>query len=112
MEASKIGHKSQKYYTYASKIAARQLNELGVSLLERGDVDIQITLNTITQMVSIGSYLEKAITFLDEANNKVAIAVKVTDEVSEQLASGAKSASEAANELDGIVKQLRHIVGN
>ena len=63
-------------------------------------------------MVSIGSYLEKAITFLDEANNKVAIAVKVTDEVSEQLASGAKSASEAANELDGIVKQLRHIVGN
>jgi hypothetical protein len=112
VEASMTGLKSQRYYTNASKVAARRLNELGVSLLERGDVDRQITFNTITQMVSIGSYLEKAITFLDEANNKVAIAVKVTDEVSEQLASGAKSASEAANELDGIVKQLRHIVGN
>jgi methyl-accepting chemotaxis protein len=63
-------------------------------------------------MVNIGQYFEQAIAYQDEANNKVAVAVKVTDEVAEQLASGAKSASEAANELDKVVRQLRQIVGS
>jgi len=112
VEASKTGLKSQQYYTDASKIAARRLNELGRGLLEWQDADVQTTLYVVQQMVNIGLYFEKAIAYQEEANNKVAVAVKVTDEVAEQLASGAKSTSEAANELDGIVHQLRQIVGN
>src|SRR5258706_851291 len=112
VEASKTGLKSQQYYTDASKIAARRLNELGRGLLEWQDADIQTTLYVVQQMVNIGLYFEKAIAYQEEANNKVAVAVKVTDEVAEQLASGAQSTSEAANELDGIVHQLRQIVGN
>ena len=112
VEASKTGLESQQYYTDASKIAARRLNELGRGLLERRDVDKYTTLNIVKQMVNIGLYFEKAIAYQEEANKKVAVAVKVTDEVAEQLASGAKSTSEAANELDGIVNQLRQIVGN
>jgi len=112
VEASKTGLKSQQYYTNASKIAARRLNEIGGGLLEQRYVDMQTSINTVKQMVSIGLYFEKAIAYQEETNNKVAAAVKVTDEVAEQLASGAKSTSEAANELDGIVNQLRQIVGN
>jgi C4-dicarboxylate-specific signal transduction histidine kinase len=112
VEASKTGLKSQQYYTDASKIAARRLNELGRGLLEWRDADMQTTLYVVQQMVNIGLYFEKAIAYQEEANNKVAVAVKVTDEVAEQLASGAQSTSEAANELDGIVHQLRQIVGN
>ena len=112
VEASKTGLKSQQYYTDASKIAARRLNELGRGLLEWRDADMQTTLQVVQQMVNIGLYFEKAIAYQEEANNKVAVAVKVTDEVAEQLASGAQSTSEAANELDGIVHQLRQIVGN
>jgi hypothetical protein len=112
VEASKTGLKSQQYYTDASKIAARRLNQLGRDLLQQGDVDIQTSLTTVKQMVNIGLYFEQAIAYQDEANKKVAVAVNVTDEVSEQLASGAESASEAANELDTIVSQLRRIVGN
>ena len=112
VEASKTGLQSQQYYTEASKRAARRLNELGRGLLEQRDVDRQTAFYIVRQMVSIGLYFEKAIAYQEEANNKVAVAVKVTDEVAEQLASGAKSTSEAASELDGIVKQLRHIVGN
>jgi hypothetical protein len=112
VEASKTGLTSQQYYTDASKIAARRLNELGRSLLERRDVDKYTTLSIVKQMVNIGLYFENAIAYQEEANKKVAVAVKVTDEVTEQLASGAKSTSEAANELDGIVNQLRQIVGN
>lgn len=112
VEASKTGLKSQQYYTEASKRAVRRLNELGWDLLEKEGVDRQTTLATVKQMVNIGQYFEKAIAYQDEANKKVAVAVNVTDEVSEQLASGAESASDAANELDRIVKQLRHIVGN
>jgi hypothetical protein len=112
VEASKTGLKSQQYYTDASKIAARRLNKLGRGLLEQRDVDKYTTLNIVKQMVNIGLYFEKAIAYQEEANKKVAVAVKVTDEVAEQLASGAESTSEAANELDRIVNQLRQIVGN
>jgi Cache domain len=112
VEASKTGLKSQEYYTEASKIAARRLNQLGRDLLQQRDVDIQTSLLTVKQMVNIGLYFEQAIAYQDEANKKVAVAVNVTDEVSEQLASGAESASEAANELDKIVRQLRRIVGS
>jgi len=112
VEASKTGLKSQQYYTEASKIAVRHLNELGRDLLQQRGVDMRTTLVTVKQMVNIGLYFEQAIAYQDEANKKVAVAVNVTDEVSEQLASGAESASEAANELDRIVKQLRQIVGS
>lgn len=112
VEASKTGLKSQQYYTEASQIAARQLNKLGRDVLQQRNVDLPSTLQTVTQMVSIGQYFEKAIAYQNETNNKVAAAVKVTNEVAEQLASGANSASEAANELDRIVNQLRQTVGS
>lgn len=112
VEASKTGLKSQQYYTEASQIAVRQLNKLGRDVLQQQHVDLQLTLNAIARMLSIGLYFEKAIGYQNETNNKVAAAVEVTNEVAEQLASGAISASEAANELDWIVSQLRQIVGN
>lgn len=111
VEASKTGLQSQQYYTDAAKMAARRLNELGQHLLRQREVDSQTVYHTVSQMMEIGVYFEKALTYQDEANKKVAVAVKVTDEVAAQLASGAKSASEAADELDGIVQQLSHIVG-
>jgi Cache domain len=112
VEASKTGLKSQQYYTDASQIAARQLNKLGRDVLQQQHVDLPSTLQAVAQMLNIGMYFEKAIAYQNETNNKVAAAVKVTNEVAEQLASGAMSASEAANELDWIVSQLRQIVGN
>ncbi len=112
VEASKTGLKSQQYYTEAAKIAARRLNELGQELLKRREVDRRIVFNTVMQMVNIGLYFEKALAYQEEANKKVAVAVKMTDDVAAQLASGAKSASDAADELDGIVQQLSRIVGS
>jgi hypothetical protein len=112
VEAAKVGLKSQQYYTDASKAAAQRLNELGWGLLHQREVDPQMLYYTINQMVKIGQYFERAIAYQEEANKKVAIAVKVTDEVAGQLASGAQSASEAANALDGIVQQLSNIIGN
>jgi len=112
VDSSEVGLKSIQYYTNASRVAVRQLNELGKDLLQRPDKDMPSTLDVVAQMVNIGQYFEKAIEYQEESNNKVAIAIKVTNEVTEQLASGAKSASEAANELDRVVNQLRHIVGS
>ncbi|HEX6483130.1 MAG TPA: cache domain-containing protein [Ktedonobacteraceae bacterium] len=112
VEASKTGLKSQQYYTDASQIAVRQLNKLARDVLQQRNADLQSTLQAVTQMLNTGLYFEKAIAYQNETNNKVAAAVKVTNEVAEQLAAGAISASEAANELDWIVNQLRQIVGN
>ena len=70
------------------------------------------TFHDIELMVNIGLYLERAATYQEESNRNVATAIKVTDEVTGQLASGAKSIKEVANELDQVVKQLRQIIGS
>jgi C4-dicarboxylate-specific signal transduction histidine kinase len=111
VEAAKTGLKSQQYYTHASRLAADQLDKIGRGLLQQRSVDRQSILNNVIQMVNVVQYFQNAIAYQSEANNKVDIAMKLTNEVAEQLASGAKSASEAANELDWIVNQLRQTVG-
>jgi hypothetical protein len=112
VDSLKVGLHSVQYYTRASKIAAQRLNSVGMQALRQGERDPAALTRTIEMMVSIGQYFEKAIAYQEESNQKVEIAIKVTNEVSEQLADGAKSTREASNELDQVVNRLRQIVGN
>jgi methyl-accepting chemotaxis protein len=109
--ASETGIKSIQYYTHATQVAINQLNELGNGILQHPDQDKQTILHIVSQMMHVSQYFEKAVTYQHKSNTSLATAVKVINEVTAQLASGAKSASEAANELDRVVNQLRHIVG-
>ena len=72
---------------------------------------MQSSFHDIEVMVNIGQYLEKAIAYQDDSNRKVAVAIKVTNEVAAQLAAGAKASKAVAKELEQVVKELRHIVG-
>jgi hypothetical protein len=112
VDTSKGVLKSIQYYTHASGVAIQQLNTLGRDLLRKPEKDPHSTFTVVAQMVDIGQYFEKAIAYQGESVERLALAIKVTDEVTEQLVSGAKSASEAANELDYVVGQLRQTVGN
>ncbi len=110
-ESSEIGLKSIQYYTNASKIAARRLNELGNDLLSRPDRDKQSILHGVAQMVEIGQYFERATDHQAESNAKVAVAIKVTGDAAKQIEVGAKSVDEATGVLNQVVAQLRRIIG-
>ena len=111
VDASVVGLNSVEYYTEASKKAIWRLNDLGREMLLRRNGDMQSSFHDIEVMVNIGQYLEKAIAYQDDSNRKVAVAIKVTNEVAAQLAAGAKASKAVAKELEQVVKQLRHIVG-
>jgi nitrogen fixation/metabolism regulation signal transduction histidine kinase len=110
-ESSEIGLKSIQYYTNASKIAARRLNELGNDLLSRPDQDKQSILQGVAQMVEIGQYFERATDHQAESNAKVAVAIRVTGDAAKQIEVGAKSVDESASVLNQVVTQLRRIIG-
>lgn len=112
VDASEVGFKSIRYYTDASKMAVQRLNELGKELLEGEYRDRRSTLAIVSQMVSIGQYFEKAVTYQDKSNAKVEVALNVTNQVAEQLEADAKSVSEASKDINRVVNQLRHIIGS
>ena len=63
------------------------------------------------QMISVALYIEKAAHSQTTNNQKLAIAIKVTTQVNEQLADGAIFASDAASQLERVVSELRQVVG-
>ncbi len=111
IDSSKIGLQSVDYFTQASQSAIRRLNDLGRELPQHQYKDTQTFLRDVEALAYIARYLDKAIDHQDTSNRKVSIAINVTNEVAKQLASGAKSTKEAADEVDSVVKQLRQAVG-
>jgi C4-dicarboxylate-specific signal transduction histidine kinase len=112
VDASQIGLESVEYYTKASKKAIWRLNYLSRELPLHKYKDQQMYLQDVDALNGIGTYLKKAITYQDESNKKVSTAINVTNEVANQLASGARATKEIADELDRTVEQLREIVGD
>ena len=62
-------------------------------------------------MTRTAQYIENAANFQSTSNQKLATALKVTTQVTEQLATGASSATEAATQLEQVVNDLRDVVG-
>jgi methyl-accepting chemotaxis protein len=111
IEASKAGLKSVEYFTNASESAIQRLNDLGQALPRHRYTDIQAYLRDVDLLVYTAKYLEKAVNYQDTSNVKVSTAISVTEEVVRQLASGASSTKEVADEVDHVVQQLRQAVG-
>ena len=109
--ASKVGLKSVEYYTKASQNAILKLNDLGRELPQREYKENQPLSRDAESIAHIAQYLDKAIDYQDTSNRKVFTSIGLTNEVAKQLASGARSTKEVADELDHVVKQLRQTVG-
>jgi hypothetical protein len=62
-------------------------------------------------MVTTIKYLERATYYQDASNQKLATALKVTTQVTEQLHNGTTSATLAATQLEDVVSELRKVVG-
>ncbi len=112
VDSSQVGLQSVQYYTNASQIAARRLSEMSEDLAQRWfQLDFQTAKDVLGQMAQTAQYIENATQYQDTSSQKLATAIKVTSQVAEQLATGATSAGDAANQLEQVVNQLRNVVG-
>ena len=112
VDSSQVGLKSVQYYTGATTIAAHQLIEMSTQLAQRWDqLDAPTAKQALEHITTIAQYIEKAAHLQNNSNQKLATAIKVTTQVNEQLTSGATSATDAASQLEQVVKQLRQVVG-
>ncbi len=112
VDSSQVGLQSVQYYTDASQVAAHQLSEMSGELAQHWyQIDPQTAKGILEQMSQTAQYIENATHYQDTSNQKLATAIKVTSQVTEQLATGATSAGDAANQLERVVNQLRNVVG-
>ena len=93
-------------------------NGLGGSAEERQAIaerwhqlDAQTARQALAQMIAAAQYIERSTEFQTASSEKLSTAIKVTTQVTEQLASGATAAAKTSEQLEQVVSQLRHVVG-
>jgi methyl-accepting chemotaxis protein len=112
VEASQVAQESVKYYTKAASIAARRIHTIGTELTKNPrSFDAFKLQRSLQEMVEAAEYIERAIHHQENMNEKLATALRVTTQATEQLTKGAKSTDDAATQLEYIVGQLTAVVG-
>lgn len=112
VDSSQVGLQSVRYYTDASQIAARQLDRISTELAQHMyHMDAQTAKEYLARFIAAAQYIEQATQYQNISNQRLATALKVATQVTEQLAVGATSATDAALQLELVVKQLRYVVG-
>ena len=112
VEASQVAQESVKYYTKATSIAAQRIHSIGSELTQNPrNFDAYRLQRSLQEMVEAAAYIERAIHHQESMNEKLATALRVTTQATEQLTKGAKSTDDAATQLEHIVGQLTAVVG-
>jgi methyl-accepting chemotaxis protein len=74
-------------------------------------MDTQTAKEHLGRLVAAAQYIEQATRHQNISNQRLTTALKVATQMTEQLARGATSATDAAAQLELVVKQLRYVVG-
>ena len=112
VDSSQVGLQSIQYYTEATRTAAHSLSEIAKNLAQNlNQYDRDHTRQALERIIKAAQYIEQASDYQHTSNQKLATALKVATQVTEQLASGATSATEAVNQLEQVVERLRSVVG-
>ncbi len=112
VDSSQVGLQSVQYYTDATKVAAQRLTETGMDLLQHWQQAEPVTTRkSLEHIITASKYIEEASHHQTASNQKLSTALKVATQVTEQLATGATSATDAATQLEQVVQQLRSVVG-
>ena len=101
-----------QYYNDATNIAIEQMSNTGTRLVHSWQtIDENSGKQAVMQMIDTAQYVKKAVHFQNTSNEKLATAININTQVSEQLADGAASAIAASDQLQQVVSDLRHVVG-
>lgn len=113
VELSQTALQSVQYYTEATGIAVRKLDQVGAELtqnLESGDHNQ--ARRHLAEIIDAAKYLERVAIHQERSSQSLSTAIRIASQVTEQLISGATSANDAASQLQAVIKQLRQLVGN
>ena len=112
VDSSQIGLQSVEYYTNATNVAAQRMNEIGRELVQGWhQFDAETIKRPLGEMIGAARYIAEAARYQQDSNKKLGTAIKVTTQVSEQLAVSATSAHDAATQLQEVVEELQNVVG-
>ena len=111
VESSQIGLGSVQYYTDALKVASQRLGEasqlLTQSIQHNNFYGVEQAREHIQSTVG---YLEKAVDYQHNSNQKLSTALRVSTQITDQLHEGATSASTTASQLEAVVQDLQRVV--
>jgi methyl-accepting chemotaxis protein len=111
-ESAQTGLESVQYFAKASAGAADKLYEIVQNLGRNwGRLDPLRQQQHLREMISAADYIKKVSSHEERSSRGLSTAIQVTNQVAEQLLSGATSASEAATQLEEVIAQLRQVVG-
>ncbi len=113
VDSSQVGLQSVQYYTEANKVASYRLIETVKELAQNWQyANRQQIEQAFERIIQAARYIGNASDYQDASNQKLATALKVAIQVTEQLHTGATSATEAATQLERVVQELRSVVGH
>ncbi|GCE28232.1 hypothetical protein KDA_37160 [Dictyobacter alpinus] len=112
VDSSQVGLQSVQYYTDAAQVASKKLVNTTQGLKQQwGYVTQHQAEQALDDIMNSSKYLSNALEYQYSSNQKLATALKVATQVTEQLHLGATSATEAAEQLEQVVQELRSVVG-
>jgi methyl-accepting chemotaxis protein len=112
VDSSQVGLQSVQYYAEATAVAARELGKVAHEMTQRwGYLEANEAHKALEKITTAASYIERASHYQTVSNDKLATALKVATQVTEQLVAGTTSATDAATQMERVVTQLRHVVG-
>ena len=112
VEASQNGLKSVEYYAEATSVAARKLDAIGAELIQNWQhFEPWQRQQHLEQIMAAANYIGSAAAHQGRSSKGLAAAIRVTMQVTDQLVSGATSATEASAQLEDVIEQLRQVVG-
>src|SRR5260221_1315144 len=112
VDSSMVGLQEMQRQTEMTYREAQRLREISANLASYWNMtDIKDRQQALEQITTGMSHIEQAVRSQKRVSQNLAIVLKVTTQVTEQLAGGAVSATYAAKQLGQVVDQLRLIVG-
>jgi hypothetical protein len=112
VEAAQVGLQSVYYYSEAIRGAAQHSCETGREIVPHcRQVDAPAAVQSVERLITAAQYIQNATQYQGTSSQKVAATLQLATQVTEQLTTGATSATEAATQLERVVHQLRAVVG-
>jgi hypothetical protein len=112
VDACRAGVESISYLANANNAAASHMLRIGNILGQQWEhLSPEETARAAAMMVKLARYIEEASRQQLESTARLHTALKVTNQVSDQLAASAGAAGEYAHQLEQVVEQLQRLVG-
>jgi len=112
VDSSRVGLRELQRQIEATHREAQRLREISTALMwHQNMVDVEVKRRALEQ-ITAGTYsIEQAVHAQKRVSQDLAVALTITTQVTDQLAGGAISATDAAKQLEQVVGQLRLVVG-